>query len=170
MTDHIQKKAISPSQQAHTNSISSFLVRYEFIIPLSLFLVFLGVTLLGISWGAPNVWHPDEIVVRSIKEVGWTGFSVNDALTPLANMGQQLFEPPDVAGWELGPGWFSSGAMLARMNFASQLAMNQKFNLRDLSRGHERAADENLPALHPRIGFPASRHNWRSRPGHRASP
>ena len=42
--------------------------------------------------------------MRSIKEVGWAGFSVNDALTPMANMGQQLFEPPDVAGWELGPG------------------------------------------------------------------
>ena len=51
-------------------------------------------------------------------------------------MGQQLFEPPDVAGWDLGPGWFSSGGMLARMNFAAQLATNQKFALRDLSRGH----------------------------------
>ena len=78
---------------------------------------------------------PVEFVVRSLKEVGWTGFSVNDALTPLINMGQQLFEPPDVNGWELGPGWFSSGAMLARMNFAAQLATNQKFNLRDASRG-----------------------------------
>ena len=28
----------------------------------------------------------------------------NDALTPLVNMGQQLFEPPDVSGWDLGPG------------------------------------------------------------------
>jgi uncharacterized protein (DUF1800 family) len=79
---------------------------------------------------------PVEFVVRSLKEVGWNGFSVNDALTPLLNMGQQLFEPPDVAGWELGPGWFSSGSMLARMNFAAQLALNQKFNLRDLARGH----------------------------------
>jgi uncharacterized protein (DUF1800 family) len=78
---------------------------------------------------------PVEFVVRALKEVGWAGFSVNDALTPLANMGQQLFEPPDVNGWELGPGWFSSGAMLARMNFAAQLATNQKFNLRDDSRG-----------------------------------
>jgi uncharacterized protein (DUF1800 family) len=78
---------------------------------------------------------PVEFVVRSIKEVGWVGFSVNDTLTPLANMGQQLFEPPDVAGWDLGPGWFSSGAMLARMNFAAQLATNQKFNLRDAARG-----------------------------------
>jgi uncharacterized protein (DUF1800 family) len=84
---------------------------------------------------------PVEFVVRSLKEVGSAGFSVNDALTPLLNMGQQLFEPPDVNGWELGPGWFSSGAMLARMNFAAQLATNQKFNLRDAFRGHVDSPD-----------------------------
>jgi uncharacterized protein (DUF1800 family) len=78
---------------------------------------------------------PVEYVVRSIKEIGWVGFSVNTALTPLVNMGQQLFEPPDVNGWELGPGWFSSGGMLARMNFAAVLATNQRFVLRDQSRG-----------------------------------
>jgi hypothetical protein len=50
-------------------------------------------------------------------------------------MGQQLFEPPDVAGWDLGPLWFTSGAMLARMNFGSQLATNQKFELRNKARG-----------------------------------
>ena len=80
---------------------------------------------------------PTEFVVRAIKEVGWAGFSISDAnvIQPLLNMGQQLYEPPDVNGWELGPGWFSSGAMLARMNFAALLARNQKFNLRDLARG-----------------------------------
>lgn len=78
---------------------------------------------------------PVEFVVRALREVGWNGFSVNDALTPLANMGQQLFEPPDVNGWALGQGWFSSGSMLARLNFAAQLATNQKFNLRDAARG-----------------------------------
>jgi len=77
---------------------------------------------------------PAEFVARAIKEIGWTGFSVNDALTPMANMGQQLFEPPDVAGWDLGPNWFSSGTMLTRMNFASQLTTNQKFSLRDIAR------------------------------------
>ena len=79
---------------------------------------------------------PVEFVVRSLKEVGPVGFSVNDALSPLVNMGQVLFEPPDVNGWELGAGWFSTGSMLARMNFASQLASNQKFNLRDTARSH----------------------------------
>ena len=65
--------------------------------------------------------------MRSIKEIGWTGFSVDDALTPLLDMGQTLFEPPDVSGWELGPGWFSTGGMLARMNFAAHADHNQRF-------------------------------------------
>jgi uncharacterized protein (DUF1800 family) len=77
---------------------------------------------------------PVEFVVRSLKEVGYVGFSVGDALTPLVNMGQQLFEPPDVNGWEPGPAWFSTGGTLARMNFASQLATNQRFALRDRAR------------------------------------
>jgi uncharacterized protein (DUF1800 family) len=72
---------------------------------------------------------PAEFVTRALKDVGWSGFSVNDALTPLANMGQILYEPPNVAGWELGQSWFSTSAMLARMNFASTLAGNQKFKL-----------------------------------------
>jgi uncharacterized protein (DUF1800 family) len=72
---------------------------------------------------------PVEYVVRAIKEVGWNGFSIDTARAALVAMGQQLFEPPDVAGWELGQGWFSTGAMLARMNFAGTIAFNQRFNL-----------------------------------------
>ena len=78
---------------------------------------------------------PAEFVARSIKEMGWSGFSVNDALNPMITMGQQLFEPPDVVGWDLGQSWFTSGAMLGRMNFAAQLATNQKFELRNAARG-----------------------------------
>jgi hypothetical protein len=53
---------------------------------------------------------------------------------PLAAMGQTLFEPPDVNGWELGSGWFTTGGMLARMNFGATLAANQRTNLvRDLA-------------------------------------
>jgi hypothetical protein len=44
-----------------------FLEKYEFIIPLGLFVLFLAFTLPGISWGNGDIWHPDEIVVRSIK-------------------------------------------------------------------------------------------------------
>jgi uncharacterized protein (DUF1800 family) len=93
------------------------------------------------NWFTRYSW-PAEFVVRAIKEVGWNGFSVDTVRTPLTNMGQTLFEPPDVSGWNLGQEWFSTGSMLARMNFASQLAANQKFNLaRDSAAARTSAAD-----------------------------
>ena len=45
---------------------------------------------------------PVEFVVRAIREVGWQDFSLDKARSPLANMGQQLFEPPNVGGWPPG--------------------------------------------------------------------
>ena len=45
----------------------TFLEKYEFLIPLGLFILFLVLTLPGISWGAPAMWYPDEIVARSMK-------------------------------------------------------------------------------------------------------
>jgi uncharacterized protein (DUF1800 family) len=78
---------------------------------------------------------PVEFVVRAIKETGWSGFSAGAVLSPLSNMNQELFDPPDVAGWSLGQSWFSTGAMLARMNFASTLASNQRFRLAQAAAG-----------------------------------
>ena len=98
---------------------------------------------------------PVEFVVRALKEVGHVGFSVDSALTPLTNMGQQLFEPPDVNGWDPGPGWFSTGAMLARMNFAAQLATNQRVNLRDISRGHGTTPEALLEFALERLTLPS---------------
>ncbi|HKY54699.1 MAG TPA: phospholipid carrier-dependent glycosyltransferase [Anaerolineales bacterium] len=46
---------------------ASILERYEFIIPLLLFLLFLALTLPGISWGAPSIWHPDEVVYIALR-------------------------------------------------------------------------------------------------------
>jgi uncharacterized protein (DUF1800 family) len=77
---------------------------------------------------------PVEFVVRAIKETGWMGYSVDSALNPMLNMGQALFEPPDVNGWDLGQGWFSTGAMLTRMNYAASLTTNQRVNLRNEAR------------------------------------
>jgi uncharacterized protein (DUF1800 family) len=87
------------------------------------------------NYFARYAW-PVEFTIRAIKDVGWRGLSLNDARIALANMGQNLFDPPDVAGWETGQSWFSTGAMLSRMNFASTLAGNQKFELGRAAAAH----------------------------------
>ena len=104
---------------------------------------------------------PVEMVVRAVKEIGWAGFSVNSALSPLSNMGQQLFEPPDVAGWAVGRGWVSTGAMLERMNFAATLSSNQKFNIaNDAGQGTD---GERAARLLPRQDVPGPLRDGRLR-------
>src|SRR3954469_25637064 len=114
---------------------------------------------------SPEFWDPSayfaryswpvEYVVRSLKDIGWTGFSVNDALTPLSNMGQILFEPPDVSGWDAGQTWFSTGAMLARLNFAATLASNQKFNVARAVKPSGQSADSVLAYFLNELSTPA---------------
>ena len=98
---------------------------------------------------------PVEFVVRALREVGYVGYSVNSAITPLLNMGQQLFEPPDVNGWELGPAWFSTGGMLARMNFASGLSTNQRVALREACRPFNASPDTLVDFATSRLSVPA---------------
>ncbi len=74
---------VTPGRQARTGalrlSLSSFLAGHEFILPLLSFIAFLGLTLPGISWGAPAIWHPDEVVLRAIKALhgDWAYYEAN---------------------------------------------------------------------------------------------
>jgi uncharacterized protein (DUF1800 family) len=88
--------------------------------------------ILSSSWFTNPAVHyarfawPVEYVTRAIKEVGWQNLSLDRVRAPLANMGQLLYEPPNVAGWHQGVDWFSTGTMLARTNFAALVASSQK--------------------------------------------
>ena len=97
---------------------------------------------------------PVEFVARSLREIGCVGFSANDALTPLTSMGQTLYEPPDVAGWDLGLAWFTTGGMLARLNFASQLATNQRVAIRDASRSWAGSANSLVDFCYDKLSLP----------------
>jgi uncharacterized protein (DUF1800 family) len=96
------------------------------------------------SYFARYSW-PVEFVARVLKDVAsrrYQGISAAAALTPLGNMGQNLYDPPDVAGWDLGRGWFSTGSMLARMNFAATVAANQRTQLVDWMQPHSKSPDQ----------------------------
>ena len=57
------------------------LVKYEKFIPLVLFLLFVAVTVPGISWGAPSLWNPDELFWRVNMALGGEmKFDETDAL------------------------------------------------------------------------------------------
>ena len=52
------------------SELTNFLFKYEKFIPVLLILVFLAVTLPGISWGAPSLWNPDELFWRVRMALG----------------------------------------------------------------------------------------------------
>jgi hypothetical protein len=45
-------------------NINAFFSRFEFLLPLLIFILFLAASLPGIEWGAPALWNPDELVWR----------------------------------------------------------------------------------------------------------
>ena len=50
--------------------LEKFLVKNEKFIPLVLLLLFVAVTVPGISWGAPSLWNPDELFWRVNMALG----------------------------------------------------------------------------------------------------
>jgi uncharacterized protein (DUF1800 family) len=94
---------------------------------------------------------PAEFVTRAVKEVGWQNLALDKVRSPMANMGQLLFEPPNVAGWHLGVNWFSTGTMLARTNFAATLALSQKEHLASALQSEGGTTQELLTAALNRI-------------------
>ena len=67
---------------------------------------------------------PVEYTVGAIKAIGAPADTTRllaGRAAAVRNMGQVLFDPPNVAGWPSGAVWFSSSAMLARLNFVNQI-------------------------------------------------
>ena len=47
--------------------------------------------------------------------------SLDEIALACADMGQELFEPPDVSGWKGGASWANTASTLARYNFAARI-------------------------------------------------
>jgi uncharacterized protein (DUF1800 family) len=74
-----------------------------------------------------RVKSPVEFAVGTIRALEVTNPTVQTSALGEAcvRMGQSLFAPPSVAGWEGGSEWISSTAMLARDNLALGLVSTQ---------------------------------------------
>jgi uncharacterized protein (DUF1800 family) len=64
---------------------------------------------------------PTEFAVQAIRELNAPA-GTGVVRTHLRSMGQDLFNPPTVKGWDGGENWINTSTMLARINFASYLS------------------------------------------------
>jgi uncharacterized protein (DUF1800 family) len=77
------------------------------------------------AFSSPRAWRariksPAELVIGAIRALGGT-FTPRQVVGLLGRMGQDLFNPPSVKGWDGGPAWISTSTMFERINFASSL-------------------------------------------------
>lgn len=70
------------------------------------------------------VKSPVEFVVGTYATLGVQTIDPF-AIAALAQMGQRLFFPPNVAGWPGAKNWLTSGTMIARQNFLTRLLNSQ---------------------------------------------
>ena len=63
---------------------------------------------------------PVELVVSTFRSLEGNA-KLGECVQLMSDLGQNLFEPPTVKGWEGGRLWINSATMLQRANFASQV-------------------------------------------------
>ncbi|HLJ69156.1 MAG TPA: DUF1800 domain-containing protein [Chloroflexota bacterium] len=71
-----------------------------------------------------HIKSPVEFIVTTLKQLGLVGVDLTSYPFLLAQLGQQLFDPPTVGGWAGGPAWINASTMLTRFNYASRLTGN----------------------------------------------
>jgi hypothetical protein len=64
------------------------------------------------------------VAVAGMLRATRLGVKTDDWVWVTASMGQRLFSPPSVAGWDWGPAWMSSNGMRARFT-AANVALGQ---------------------------------------------
>jgi uncharacterized protein (DUF1800 family) len=72
-----------------------------------------------------KVKSPVEFVLGTLKQVSPRATNLSGLPDELARMGQELFNPPTVFGWDGGIEWINSTTMLARMNYANILSQGR---------------------------------------------
>jgi len=68
-----------------------------------------------------HVKSPAELVIGTVRALPFESADEQALVVALRNMGQDLFEPPNVKGWDGGRTWLSTNWLLARQNFAVAL-------------------------------------------------
>jgi uncharacterized protein (DUF1800 family) len=85
-----------------------------------------GLLISDAFWAAENrgtlVKSPAEFVVGTLRQLEIEPASALPFAVLSAGMGQNLFSPPNVAGWPGGNAWIDSNTLLARKQFVDRVA------------------------------------------------
>lgn len=71
--------------------------------------------------------HPADYMISALRLLGLTETNfTTSAANYLTQMGMPFYKAPNVAGWNHGKAWISSGSLIARYNYANYLSNPQR--------------------------------------------
>lgn len=76
-----------------------------------------------------RIKNPVELMVGTIRTLGLAQVNYGTVDNALQTMGQTLFEPPNVKGWEEGRAWVNANRVLIRYNEVASLVENAGFDV-----------------------------------------
>ncbi len=124
-------------------------------------------------WAPDNrnaiVKSPVDLVIGTIRTTGKVSSNWQTLPSTLANMGQNLFQPPNVAGWPGKDNWITPDRLLTRFSWLEQFASD---DCSDADRPCTTADEpmmtgENMSAPHLTIQLAAE--NYQGAPGYQVS-
>ncbi len=76
---------------------------------------------------------PVELVVGSGKMFGGVKITAKRMLRMAKQMGQNVFDPPNVKGWPTGSGWVDANTLIVRQQYSNQLIRALRSDMRALN-------------------------------------
>ena len=73
--------------------------------------------ILGGKYRGTSVKSPSELLVGIVRMSQNTELSISELDAALADMGQTLFDPPDVSGWGYGDYWIDAAKLIEENDF-----------------------------------------------------
>ena len=103
------------------------------------------------AWRA-RIKSPAEFVVGLVGSFDFP-VEVERVARVMQGMGQSLFEPPNVKGWDGGKTWLNTATLLARHNFASKLLDGEFHGITGVSPGKLAVKFANDKSVAARVDF-----------------
>ena len=92
------------------------------------------------KYRATSVKSPVELLVGMVRMAQHTEIPISVLDSRLANMGQVLFDPPDVSGWGYGDYWIDAAKLIEREQF--QDLFSRSLNDKNVMRGEIKNSDD----------------------------
>jgi len=104
----------------------------DFEIPILLSEILVSESFWNIKHRGTIVKSPIDLVIGSIRSTGFLPSDWQRIPGVLSSLGQNLFEPPNVAGWPGGASWITPAALLNRSRYLYGLFNKEGVGLADL--------------------------------------